>query len=75
MSANINEIKKLLKGLSRKDLEELNSEITEQLEKSVGLIDFLDTCAEQRFSEGLVCPYCGKKQVYQQIQPRQKCSL
>ena len=54
MSANINEIKKLLKGLSRKDLEELNSEITEQLEKSVGLIDFLDICAEQRFLEGLV---------------------
>ena len=52
MSANINEIKKLLKGLLRKDLEELNYEITEQLEKSVGLIDFLDTCAEHRFSEG-----------------------
>ena len=63
MSANINEIKKLLKGLSRKDVEELNSEITEQLEKSVGLIDFLDTCAEQRFSEGLVCPHCGKKHI------------
>ena len=63
MSANIDEFRKLLKGLSRQEFEEPISEITEQLEKSIGLNNFLNTCAENRFSEGVVCPYCGKEQI------------
>ena len=63
MTVNLKDIQKLIKGLSKEDLEQLHAEITQQLEGYVGLTDFLNKCAEQRFSEGLVCPHCGKKNI------------
>jgi len=63
MTVNINEIRKQLNRLSREDLEQINAEITEKLEGYVGLSDFLNRCAEQRFADGLVCPQCGKKHI------------
>ena len=63
MTETMQNIRELLKGLSREDLEQLNSEITERLEEYVGLPDFFHKCMEQRFSDGLVCPHCGKKHI------------
>lgn len=63
MTETMQNIRKLLKGLSREDLEQLNSEITERLEEYVGLPDFFHKCMEQRFSDGLVCPNCSKKHI------------
>lgn len=63
MTENIKEIRRLLNSLSREDLEQLNAEITEKLEGYVGLSDFLNRCAEQRFADGLVCPHCCKKNI------------
>ena len=63
MTVNIDEIRKQLNRLSREDLEQINAEITEKLEGYVGLSDFLNRCAEQRFADGLVCPHCGKKHI------------
>nr|WP_297180563.1 transposase [uncultured Agathobaculum sp.] len=63
MTETMQNIRKLLKGLSREDLEQLNSEITERLEEYVGLPDFFHKCMEKRFSDGLVCPHCGKKHI------------
>ena len=44
-------------------MEQINAEITDQLEGYIGLPDFLNKCAEQRFVDGLVCPHCDKKHI------------
>ena len=49
--------------LTLEDLEQINAEIAEKLEGYVGLSDFLNRCAEQRFADCLVCPHCGKKHI------------
>ena len=70
MTVNINEIRKQLNRLSREDLEQINAEITKKLEGCVGLSDFLNRCAEQRFADGLICPHCGKKHIVIYINTR-----
>ena len=57
------EIRNLLKQLSASDLEEVGAEVTEMLDTKVNFPTFFKECAEQRFSEGLVCPRCGKKHI------------
>ena len=72
MTLNINKIRKQLNKLSREDLEQINAEIAEKLEGYVGLSDFLNGCAEQRFADGLVCPHCGKKHIVKFGKVREK---
>lgn len=63
MTVKYEEIKRALKGLSLEDLEQLQEDIARETEKYVGLADFFNGCAEQRFAEGLVCPHFGKKNI------------
>lgn len=63
MTVKYEEIKKILKGLSLEDLEQLQEDIARETEKYIGLADFLNSCTEQRFADGLVCSRCGKKNI------------
>lgn len=46
MTVKYEEIKKILKGLSLEDLEQLQEDIAKETEKYVGPTDFLNGCAE-----------------------------
>ena len=50
------EIRNLLKQLKPEELEEISAEVTEILDDKINFPTFFRECAEQRFSEGLVCP-------------------
>lgn len=59
----VQEIEKLLKSLSAEDLEKVSGVVSDMLETKVPFSDFMKVCVEERFSEGLVCPHCGKKHI------------
>ncbi len=63
MTVKYEEIKRILKELPLADLEQLQEDIAKETENYVGLTDFLNGCAEQKFADGLVCPHCGKKNI------------
>ena len=56
-------VETLLRDLNDIELQNLTKVLNEHLDGKRNILSFYNKCAEQRFSDGLVCPHCGSKHI------------
>ncbi|SCI92325.1 Transposase and inactivated derivatives [uncultured Flavonifractor sp.] len=60
---DLTEIKKIIAGLSKEDLQQLKNVIDETLIGGIDFKAFMVQVIEQKFSDGLICPRCHSKHI------------